>query len=314
MALSSHPTLNWSVLPNHYHGTITSPCAAGEAPQHLTATALPSYSNVSATASCAHSVLNNKGHGEVMKADPSFFIKGCYDYGISHDAELTDDYCYLSYPDYCNHYNTYTYDDMLDPAAAYFFSPAIDPLTLGSNYEINDLHQQQKLSVEPGFLSFHDNYGLNFDQFYHSQLPPQLPKRHKPCFFDCPDSFFAPNNPHPPVQLSGLHTSGVSSKLTNVEDMDQIRPRTKRVSAQSLAARERRKKIANKTQELGKLIPGGSKMNTAEMLQSAFNYVKFLQSQVHILQLISSLNPSQVPTTPKSSVCLPNLIHIQPDT
>ncbi|XP_057982350.1 transcription factor bHLH52-like [Malania oleifera] len=61
------------------------------------------------------------------------------------------------------------------------------------------------------------------------------------------------------------------------------------VSAQSIAARERRRKITEKTQELGKLIPGGSKMNTAEMLQSAFKYVKFMQAQVGILQSMESI-------------------------
>lgn len=36
------------------------------------------------------------------------------------------------------------------------------------------------------------------------------------------------------------------------------------LSAQSVAARERRK-ITEKTRELGKIVPGGEKMNTAEM-------------------------------------------------
>ncbi|GMI83905.1 hypothetical protein HRI_002059800 [Hibiscus trionum] len=64
----------------------------------------------------------------------------------------------------------------------------------------------------------------------------------------------------------------------------------KYVSAQSITARERRRKITRKTQELGKLVPGGTKMNTAEMLQSAFKYVKFLQDQLRILQLINSFS------------------------
>lgn len=58
------------------------------------------------------------------------------------------------------------------------------------------------------------------------------------------------------------------------------------LSAQSIAARERRRKITEKTQELGKLIPGGNKMNTAEMFHSASNYVKFLQAQVSLLQFM----------------------------
>lgn len=60
------------------------------------------------------------------------------------------------------------------------------------------------------------------------------------------------------------------------------------LSTQSIAARQRRKRISDKTQELGRLIPGGNKMNTAEMLQAAFKYVKFLQAQVGILSFMNS--------------------------
>ncbi|KAJ0977997.1 hypothetical protein J5N97_013471 [Dioscorea zingiberensis] len=62
------------------------------------------------------------------------------------------------------------------------------------------------------------------------------------------------------------------------------------LSTQSMAARQRRKRISDKTQELGRLIPGGNKMNTAEMLQAAFKYVKFLQAQVAILGFINSID------------------------
>ncbi|KAK7376715.1 hypothetical protein VNO80_02129 [Phaseolus coccineus] len=61
------------------------------------------------------------------------------------------------------------------------------------------------------------------------------------------------------------------------------------ISPQSVAARERRRKITNKTQELGKLVPGGTKMNTADMLNAAAKYVKFLQAQVGMLELMNSL-------------------------
>ncbi|KAL9231143.1 hypothetical protein vseg_006401 [Gypsophila vaccaria] len=63
----------------------------------------------------------------------------------------------------------------------------------------------------------------------------------------------------------------------------------KEVTAQSKAARERRRKITEKTQELGKLVPGGTKMNTAHMFQAASNYVKFLQAQLALLNFLNSL-------------------------
>ncbi|XP_076920723.1 transcription factor LRL1-like [Bidens hawaiensis] len=61
-----------------------------------------------------------------------------------------------------------------------------------------------------------------------------------------------------------------------------------RVSAQSMAARIRRRKISEKTSELGKLFPGGHGMTTAEMFQAAFKYIKFLQAQVGVLQQMPS--------------------------
>ncbi|WOK98786.1 transcription factor bHLH52 [Canna indica] len=67
------------------------------------------------------------------------------------------------------------------------------------------------------------------------------------------------------------------------------------LSAQSAAARERRRRISEKTQELGRLIPGGNKMNTAEMFQAGYKYVKFLQAQVGILGLMASIQECEVP-------------------
>ncbi|XP_023001636.1 transcription factor bHLH52 [Cucurbita maxima] len=73
-------------------------------------------------------------------------------------------------------------------------------------------------------------------------------------------------------------------------------PSSNNLSAQTIAARERRRKITAKTQELGELVPGGSKMNTAEMLSSAFKYVKFLQAQVAILQVKQETEQEQEQT------------------
>jgi hypothetical protein len=63
-------------------------------------------------------------------------------------------------------------------------------------------------------------------------------------------------------------------------------------SPQSAAARERRRRISEKTAELSRLIPGGHKMNTAEMLQEAARHVKLLQAQVGMLALMQTV---QVP-------------------
>ncbi|GMH30892.1 hypothetical protein Nepgr_032735 [Nepenthes gracilis] len=60
-------------------------------------------------------------------------------------------------------------------------------------------------------------------------------------------------------------------------------------STQSLAARQRRRKISEKTQQLAKLIPGAQKLNTADMFQAAFKYIKFLQAQLTVLQSMNSI-------------------------
>ncbi|XP_038894685.1 transcription factor bHLH52 [Benincasa hispida] len=103
--------------------------------------------------------------------------------------------------------------------------------------------------------------------------------------------------PPPPTMTmtSELFSSAWDGRMDNAEMMNdggclKTKPTpvplsSNNLSAQTIAARERRRKITAKTQELGELVPGGSKMNTAEMLNSAFKYVKFLQAQVAILQL-----------------------------
>ncbi|CAN0910848.1 Transcription factor bHLH52 [Linum grandiflorum] len=80
------------------------------------------------------------------------------------------------------------------------------------------------------------------------------------------------------------------------------------LSAQSIAARKRRRRISEKTQELGKLIPGGNKMNTADMFQAAAKYVRFLQAQLAVLQLTTSLQePIEMPKEMEKIVTSPEV-------
>ncbi|KAA8514785.1 hypothetical protein F0562_017964 [Nyssa sinensis] len=128
------------------------------------------------------------------------------------------------------------------------------------------------------------------------------PKRQKSCH--CQDScYYWPAGfcnhqefvPNPSLQLPeflplpDFQTPVAYNCTSHVVESSVKKPNGESLSAQSVAARQRRRKITEKTQELGKLIPGGHKMNTADMFQAAFNYINYLQAQLGILQLMASI-------------------------
>lgn len=115
-------------------------------------------------------------------------------------------------------------------------------------------------------MTIHDNYSNKYDVGFVPN-PPFLPE------FVLPE---LPVLPMPPVFNEGS-TDNEVKKAANAGG---------NLSQQSIAARIRRRKITEKTQELGKLIPGGPKMNTAEMFQAASKYIKFMQAQIGLLQLV----------------------------
>ncbi|MCD9558877.1 hypothetical protein HAX54_016559 [Datura stramonium] len=59
---------------------------------------------------------------------------------------------------------------------------------------------------------------------------------------------------------------------------------------QSVAARHRREKISERIRILQRLVPGGTKMDTASMLDEAVHYVKFLKKQLKSLEQAANNN------------------------
>ncbi|XP_059318699.1 transcription factor bHLH52-like [Lycium ferocissimum] len=168
-------------------------------------------------------------------------------------------------------------------------------------YSICDSKPKQQNNCLPNIITSSHNSSLMPEY----SLIESTPKRQKVFQDNCllPDIITSSNNlfngfvPNPPIFQDfasfsipeipmPVFSSGCCNN--NAEVVVKKSNNEKKMSAQSIAARQRRKKITEKTQELGKLIPGGHRMNTAEMLQATFKYIKFLQAQAGLLEFMGS--------------------------
>ncbi|XP_010257104.1 PREDICTED: transcription factor bHLH53-like [Nelumbo nucifera] len=193
--------------------------------------------------------------------------------------------------------------DNLNPTNT-FFDPFLEPNDFLSTENYHHLLSCFSYPSDPMVTISSESFPPNHLDFC-CQYRHQYPKRQRTYDVDfcnsaysisnsfdgyTPNSFPVPKFLLEPDQLllPGTEVQVPPVSLSDIVD-DKKKANRGNMSAQSVAARQRRRKITQKTQELGKLIPGGNKMTTAEMFQAAFNYVKFLQAQVGILELMGSI-------------------------
>ncbi|KAK3229779.1 hypothetical protein Dsin_001660 [Dipteronia sinensis] len=158
--------------------------------------------------------------------------------------------------------------------------------------------QRQNSSPADLFDGYFSNFGIPASYDYLSPNIDESPSSKRPREEDT-QQHPSPKFPsHPKVEQVGW-VPGRASSLTELdmekllEDSVPCRVRAKRGCAthpRSIAERVRRTRISDRIRKLQDLVPNMDKQtNTADMLEEAVEYVKFLQKQIEVLLALNLL-------------------------